>query len=262
MHRHIRRRSFDHVEEAARENHPEQHQNSDDDSGTADERSSITNELGSHLVASSDVNVRQRRVILTGLALNAINLLATGNRDFSHPVAERLDTAASQARLCNVPGLRHLATRSVELSRREHLLPHGELDLLSEDIAENSADQHRHENQKQQNEVRQQHALDFADGSETSEERQQADQRRGNDQNVNGSGEQVRAEQLAEEVAVNQRNDSQHENNCAADENDQITDEHSVLDELTAKIHSPSDTHLDDFLLRFNDLGNFLDLIN
>lgn len=147
------RRLFNHVEEHARENHAEQHQNRDDDSRRSDDGGAFADELRTDLVASLDVNVRQRGVVLAGLALDAVDLLATCAGNFSVPVAESFDAAASQARLGDVPGGGHLTAGSVELDRRVHLLLHGELDLLSEDIAENSADQHRHEDQKQQDEV-------------------------------------------------------------------------------------------------------------
>lgn len=64
---------------------------------------------------------------------------------------------------------------------------------------------------------RQQHALDFAHCTETAEEREQTDSSRGDDQHVNGTGKQVRAEQLTQEVAIDERNEAEHENHCAAD---------------------------------------------
>lgn len=64
---------------------------------------------------------------------------------------------------------------------------------------------------------RQQHALDLADRSETPEKREQAHQQWGDDQHVNSAGEQVRAQQLVQEVSIRKRDHAQHENDRATD---------------------------------------------
>lgn len=144
---------FYHVEEHTGEHHAEEHQHRDDDAGCANDGGALANELRADLVAAFCIHVRQRRIVLARLALNAVDLLAASNRQLSVPVTEGLNAATPQARLRGVPGLRHLTARSIQFNRRVHLLLHRQLDLLSEHIAENSADQHRHEDQKQQDEV-------------------------------------------------------------------------------------------------------------
>lgn len=64
---------------------------------------------------------------------------------------------------------------------------------------------------------RQEHAFDLANGPEAAEEGQHADKRRGDDQHIDSAREQVRAQQLAQEVPIDECNEPQHEHNCAAD---------------------------------------------
>lgn len=138
---------------------------------------------------------------------------------------------------------------------------------------------------------RQQHAFDFPNRTEASEEGQDTNERRSHDQNVNGTGEQVRAQQLAEEVAIDECNDAQYKDNCAADlyricgsqnqfssilrvqrnfvldyfptyKNNQIANEHSVLDDLRAAIIPSTDTHFDSFTTANTIKSNFVRKIN
>lgn len=55
---------------------------------------------------------------------------------------------------------------------------------------------------------RQQHAFDFPHRSEAAEEGQETHEGRGDDEDVNRSGEQVRAQQLAEKVTVDECNEA------------------------------------------------------
>lgn len=64
---------------------------------------------------------------------------------------------------------------------------------------------------------RQQHALDLADCAEAAEEGQQTHKPWGDDLNVDGSREEIRTEQLAHEVALDERVQAQHKDNCASD---------------------------------------------
>jgi hypothetical protein len=64
---------------------------------------------------------------------------------------------------------------------------------------------------------RQQHAFDFFNCTEASEEGQETHEGRCYNQNVNGSGEQVCAQQLTEEVAIDECNEAQYKDNRTAD---------------------------------------------
>lgn len=64
---------------------------------------------------------------------------------------------------------------------------------------------------------RQQHAFDLANRSETSEEGQNTDESWGYDQHIDSSREQVRTQQLTQEVPIDECNESQHKYNCSAD---------------------------------------------
>jgi hypothetical protein len=144
---------FYHVEEATREYHSYENEKRNDDSADADVNGLLADELRSNFVTSSCVHVRECRIVLARFALNTVNLLAAGDRNFAFPVAECLNTAASQSRLRKVPCCGDLTTLSIQIDRRKHLLLHGELNFFAEHYGENPADQHRHEDQKQKNRV-------------------------------------------------------------------------------------------------------------
>lgn len=120
---------------------------------------------------------------------------------------------------------------------------------------------------------RQQHALELLGGADAPEEGQQTDQGGGRNQHVDRPGEQVRPEQLVDEVLVDQRPHAEPEHDGTAElkvkkkivkiacqaaagshvtrqhdieityENDEIGDEHAILDTLPAAVHSAAGTH-------------------
>ena len=92
-------------------------------------------------------------VVLAGFSLNSVNLLTTCWGNSSTPIPEAFNSATSQAWLGDIPSVGHLTTTSIHFDWWCHFKSHGLFNFFSEDKAENSADQHRHEYQKHQNEV-------------------------------------------------------------------------------------------------------------
>lgn len=143
-----------HPEQRAGEDHPEDEQNRHDDAGPADDGRVVPDQIRRNVQTALGVDVLRRRIVLARLKVRQRSL-AAGLRDRAAPVVVRLDAAALEPLLRGVPGLGDgpAAGRSVQPHRRVHLLLHRLGDLLAEHVAQDAADQHRHENQENQNKV-------------------------------------------------------------------------------------------------------------
>lgn len=233
-----------HPEQRAGEYHSEDEQNRHDDPRTTNNSRIVSNQIRRNVQTALGMNILRRRVVLAGLKVGQ-RPLAAGLWNRTAPVVVRLDAAALEPFLGRVPGLGDGPSSggAVQPHRRVHLLLHRLGYLFAEYVSEDAADQHRYEDQENQNKVRQQHALELLGGPDAPEEGQQTDEGGGRNQHVNRSGEQVRSEQLVDEVLVDQRPDAQPEHDGTTEEYDEIGDEHAILDTLPAAVHSAAGTH-------------------
>lgn len=233
-----------HPEQRTGEYHAEDEQNRHDDAGPADDGRIVPDQIGRNIETALGVDVLRRRVVLAGLEVGQ-GPLAAGLRNRTAPVVVGFDAAALEPFLGRVPGLGDgpATGGAVQPHRRVHLLLHRLGDFFAEHVPQDAADQHRYEDQENQNKVRQQHALELLGGPDAPEEGQQTDEGGGSNQHVNGTGEQVRSEQFVDEVLVDQRPNAQPEHDGTAEENDEIGDEHAILDTLPAAVHSAAGTH-------------------
>lgn len=163
--------------------------------------------------------------------------------DLALPIPRPVHSTAVQALLRFVPGALDVALAAVLDQGRPHLVVGVLANVLPEHVAEHAAHQHRDEHDEHDQEVREQHALDLLDGADAAQEGDEGDQPARGDEDVDGAQEHVRARELRDEGLVQQGPHPDAQHHGAAQEYDEVGQEHAVLDALAAAAHLPADPH-------------------
>lgn len=202
LHSIITRLSFDYQEEDTREYQREEHYRGDSDARPADRGRMLLQMRRCHVVAAVVVRVVQVGKADAGLLRPAVRLHATALGHVSLPVPEVFHAAALEPLLGLVPGARHKLALAVQPNGGRHLLAHRVLHLLAEHVAQDAANQHRHEDDEDHDEVGEQQALDLTHRTVIAQDGRADRQERHYGEHINSARKQVRAQQIVGETVV------------------------------------------------------------
>jgi hypothetical protein len=194
------------------------HQARHDDPGRSDDDRVLLHVLLRHIETPSRVEGERVLVLHQQVAplSTSQHRFAARIRDVVPPVLVIVHPAAHEPHLGLVPGVGHGSVVAVVFEGAEHAVAHRRVHFLPENVAEDSPDQHGHENEKEGDEVRHQHAAHFFDGAETAETRDEGDQEAGDDEDVSGAGVEVGPEEFVGEGFVDDGPEAQTGDDQAA----------------------------------------------